>query len=416
MLNPQIFHEYDIRGIYADTLTDEDALLLGKALGTTMVHDNLRYAIVGADNRPSSPALKDAFIKGLTQSGISTMDLGTVTTPMVLFCANEFGADAGIVITASHNSSDYNGIKISRKGKPLSRADYLQLKVVAESADFTKGETQFEKYDIWPKYKESLVNNFKFSKKFNIKLDPGTGVCSLFASELFQSLGCNLSETPDFTLTFDTDGDRLGVLGKDGKQIPSDLIAAILFKGAPKVVLNVSILHSAAQYLKNNGTEISLSATGYPHMMDAMEKEEAEFGAEVSGHFFFKDKHQGYNDAFYAACRLLEVLDKSEKTLEELCAEIPTWNFTPEVHAPLPENFDKNTFLSGLVEEFSDTKQNTLDGVRFTYYDGAWGIIRLSNTEPLASARAEAKTPQRLEEIKIQIQSVLAKYQVQLQW
>ena len=254
VLNPQIFHEYDIRGIYGDTLTDEDALLLGKALGTSLSRDNSKYAVVGADNRPSSPALKDAFIKGLIESGISTMDLGTVTTPMVLFCANEFGAGAGVVITASHNSENYNGIKISVKGKPLAKSEYLELKTVAEKGEFTKGETQFEKYDIWPKYKESFTNNFQFQKKFNLKLDPGTGVCSLYAEELFSALGCNLSETPDFTFTFDTDGDRLGVLNSKGQQIPSDILAALFInhiksdtnirdsENVCQVILNVSNL------------------------------------------------------------------------------------------------------------------------------------------------------------------------------
>lgn len=416
MLNPKIFHEYDIRGVYGETLTDEDALLLGKALGTSLVHDNCKYAVVGADNRPSSPALKDAFIKGLLESGISSMDIGTVTTPMVLFCASEFGADAGVVVTASHNSPNYNGIKISKKGKPLTKTEYLELKTLAQKDEFTNGETQFEKYDIWPKYKESFTENFKFKKHFNIALDTGEGATSSYAKQLFESLGCNISETPDLTFTFDTDGDRLGVLGKDGQQIPSDIIAAILFNGASSVVFNVSILQKVAQYLKNNGTKIILSATGYPHMMQEMEKEDALFGAEVSGHFFFKDKHAGFNDAFYAACRLLEILDKSDKTLEELCALIPVWQFTKEVHAKLPGGLDKNIFLRDLPQEFAGSQLITIDGVKFVYQDGAWGIIRLSNTEPLASVRAEAPSEERLEEIKAKIKGVLTKYGVELEW
>lgn len=423
MLNPLIFHEYDVRGIYAKTLTDDDALLFGKALGTYLSKQSLSYSIVGADNRPSSPNLKEALVKGLVSTGIKVTDLGTVTTPMTLFALDSLKAKAAVVITASHNSVEYNGFKITILGRPLKHENYLLVKDIADKGEFSTGVGKEEKTDIWPKYKESITRLIKLNKQINLSLDTGGGTCTPFAKELFTALGANVVEKgADLTLIFDTDGDRLGVLNNKGEQIPSDLIAGAFVKSITEkyencaFVFNVSVLKSLIEYATKRGGEVSLSETGYPHMMENMDKTKAIFGAEVSGHFFFRDRHLGYNDAFYTGARLLEILAASGKSVEDLAKSVPTGLYTKEVHAKLPEGARRDEFEKALAGEFANTHLLTLDGVRFTYPDSAWGIVRLSNTEDLVAARAGAANKARLEEIKNLIKTVLAKYQVQLVW
>lgn len=422
MLNPAIFRKYDIRGIYGEQFTDADALILGKALGTYFRKKDLRFISVGADNRPSSPVIKENFINGLITTGMHVTDLGEVTTPMVLYSISSLMLNGGVIITASHNPVTHNGFKINYSNMPFTAYDYQQLKEIADSGSFADDTGNVVQEEIWPKYKQSITGVFKLNNSIKIGVDTNGGTCTKFADELYKELGVEISDNPDFYLSFDNDGDRLVVLNSNKEKITNDLIASVFVKnltekfGGCPVVFNVTVLRSVIAYSCKLDAAVSLSPTGYPFMLKTMDSTNALFGAEVSGHYFFRDRHLGYNDAFYAGARLLEIIDSKGNNLSKLIDETPMEYSTEEVRAKLPSGLDINMFYKDLCQQFNGAHILTLDGVRFTYPDLAWGIIRLSNTEDLVSVRSGAENMDRLAEMKKTIENSLYKHDIELDW
>jgi len=459
----EIVHAYDIRGVYPVEINEEVFFTFGQAFGTYAIcHGSPESAnnniAVGRDNRPSGESLMKSFIGGLISTGCSVTDLGIVTTPMVNFSEYTSGVSAGVSITASHNKPEFNGLKISFNKKPFLPKGYQELKKFIEIGKFEKGKGKLKKEDIWPKYKEHILQLVKVPHKLRIVIDSGNGTTGLFAPDLFKSLGCEiielytesdgtfpnhlpypqveayykkLSQTireakADFGIAFDGDGDRLGVYDEKGNFVQSDFLGAIFAasilerKSGENIVVNVGTSSAASDYVERHGGKIVYSKTGYPFMMNTMQKVRSPFGAELSGHFYFKDEYYGFGDATYAAARFCQIIGEKKVAVSQLVHTFPKVYATEEVRVNLPERTDKEKLIEKVKEEiirkYPEAKINLTDGVLFTLPNGSWGLIRLSNTENVLSLRAESKKGAGLKQVALLMEELLGAQGVIFNW
>lgn len=393
-----IFHSYDIRGKYGDNLTDNTALFLGKALGTFIVcHINLYESpavVVGRDKRSSGLALSEHIIKGLLSTDCNVVNIGIATTPMVNYYASTSQVEAGISVTASHIEENYNGFKISFNKKPFSPEDYQELRKIAEIGKFEKGEGRVKSKDITREYLNNIYSSIKVDRN---KIE-------------------HLSK--ELHISQDQDGDRLIVKDVKPDLISAILAASILEKNRTAIVLNIAASLSVIEYIEKHGGHVILSKTGYPNIIEMMDKNNALFGGEVSGHYFFKDKHFGYSDGLYSAARLCEILITKDVSLSQLIKQIPQYPSTPEVRVKLQENKNAHTLVKELIREahtvFPDADFLEIDGARVTLPDKSWFLIRASGTENVISMRVESKTKKNLEELTKKLKRIFLKYGVSL--
>ncbi|HUW24753.1 MAG TPA: phosphomannomutase/phosphoglucomutase [Patescibacteria group bacterium] len=453
----KIFRTYDIRGIFEEDLTEEVVAVIGRAIGTYFINQNLKRIIVGHDNRVSSPKIKDILIKNLLETGVDVVDLDTALTPFVYFSWHELDANATIMITASHNPVKYNGFKISRNKKPLVGEDYQEIMGICQKGQFAKGEGHLTQVNLWPAYKEAIKKAIRITRPLKVAVDCGNGTASLFAPEILRELGNEVAtifcesdgrfphhdpypqkielyeeliktlkaKNASLGLAFDGDADRLGVYDEKGNFVENDRLAMIFAEDIcrkhphPKIVMNVSTSLSVIEYIQKCGGEVILWKTGYPFIAEKMNEVGAIFGGEISGHFFFKDRYFGYDDALYAACRILEIVSLSQEPLSAIVARLPRYYETREMRIELSEDQDKfaiaRKVATEIETEFPESQMLDIDGLKFIFADG-WGLIRPSNTEPIISVRAEAKTPERLTEIKQLIQRKLEENSVSFSW
>lgn len=459
-MNPvssEIFRMYDIRGVYRKELTDETAYLIGKALGTFFQNNGQSKVAVGRDNRVSGPAVCANFIKGLVETGCEVTDFGLVLNPLIYFSWYHLDFNAAAVVTASHNPAQYNGFKISMNKSPLMGDDYQEIYRICQSGQFSRGEGKLLSGNIWPDYKNNILKTISLKRKLKVAVDCGNGTASLFAPEILRDLGCEVTEfycesdgsfpnhTPypqkveyyakmieairagnlDLGLAFDGDGDRLGVYDNQGVFVEGDRLAMIFSQDicqknqGAKIVMNVSTSLAVSDYIKASGGEFFLSQTGYPYVSAKMKDVGALLGAEISGHFFFKDKYLGFDDALYAGIRILEILSKSDETLSLIVSKLPRYHETREFRVAIPPEVNKDSLIEKVEEEIKNEYPEAeilgFDGIRFSFPDG-WGLIRPSNTEPLLTGRAEAKTQDGLDKIKELIKDKLGKYGIILDW
>ncbi|OGY07927.1 MAG: hypothetical protein A2700_01350 [Candidatus Blackburnbacteria bacterium RIFCSPHIGHO2_01_FULL_44_64] len=398
-----IFHSYDIRGQYGKELTDTVALLLGKALGTfvlcnTPTHQKPTIGI-GHDKRPSGETLKDSFAKGVTSTGCNVVDLGIVTTPMINFYeytgrAMATGVAAGISITASHIKGNYNGFKISFNKKPFGKNEYQELRKIIEIGKFEKGQGKTKKESIKEEYLKHIYSQVDV-KRNEIK---------------------QISKSLEFSQ--DPDGDRLIVKGVEPDLLNAIFAASILEKNpGTKIVLNVASSLSVIEYIEKHRGKVLLSKVGYPNVMALMGKSGALFGGEVSGHFYFKDRHFGYSDGLYSAARLCEIITKKDVSLAQLIKQIPHI-LNIQIRAKVPNEADAQTVLSDITKnmhaKFKDTEFLEIDGVRVNFPDKSWFLIRASGTENIITFRAEAKTKKRLSQLTNYAKRAFGKHKLQL--
>lgn len=397
-LPSSIFYSYDIRGKYGEDLTDNIALYVGKALGTFVachIESHTSPSVcVGRDSRPSGKNLTESFIKGLLSTRCDVVDLGIATTPIVNFSEYTLKVSAGISVTASHNDKEYNGFKISFNKKPFSQKDYQELRKIVEIGKFEKGEGRVESKDITREYLNNIYNSIKVDRNKVERL------------------------SKELHISQDQDGDRLIVKDVKPDLINAILAASILEKNRTAIVLNIAASLSVIEYIKKHGGHVILSKTGYPNIMEMMDKNNALFGGEISGHYFFKDKHFGYSDGLYSAARLCEVLITKEVSLSQLIKQIPQYPSTPEIRVELPGNKNAHTVVKELIREahiaFPNADFLEIDGVRITLHDKSWFLIRASGTENVISTRVEAKTKKDLEELTKKLRRVFLKGKVKL--
>ena len=446
-LSPSIFKAYDIRGIVPSTLNAAVALGLGRTFGTAARAQGQTVVAVGRDGRLSGPELSAALVQGLVESGVEVIDIGLCTTPMLYFAAATLCA-SGIQITGSHNPKDYNGFKMVLAGRAIYGEDIQQLRrtMEEESWQFAPGGS-VRQADVLPAYVERIVGDVKLARPMKIVVDCGNGVAGASAPGIFRALGCEVIELfsevdgnfpnhhPDpskpenlrdliaalhssgaeLGLAFDGDGDRLGIVTKDGQNIFPDrqmmLFAQDVLARAPggTIVFDVKCTQRLAPAIAAAGGQPLMYKTGHSLIKARMKEVDSPLGGEMSGHIFFKERWYGFDDGTYAGCRLLEILSRSSDPSSVLNA-LPTSHSTPELNVPCAEGepHQLTAELQALAgEAFAAPAQvSTIDGLRVDWPDG-FGLIRASNTTPVLVLRFEGQTDEALRRIQAQMLALL---------
>jgi phosphomannomutase/phosphoglucomutase len=443
----EIFKAYDIRGIVGKTLTDEIVEAIGHAIGSEAVARKQHSIAIGRDGRLSGPAFAKALARGIQKSGINVVDVGMVATPMTYFAAFQLKTDCAVMITGSHNPPDYNGLKMVLAGETLSGETIQKLRSRIEQNDLAHGNGRYSQYDIAPEYLARILGDIKLARPLNITVDCGNGVAGDFAAKLYRGIGCTVTEMfcevdgnfpnhhPDpsdphnlqdliaalktngseLGLAFDGDGDRLGVVTKDGKIIFPDrqlmLFAAdVLDRNAgAEIIFDVKSTRNLFPWIREHGGKPTLWKTGHSLVKAKMRETGALLAGEMSGHVFFKERWYGFDDGLYAGARLLEILSKVADASATLNA-LPDAVCTPELHIHTEEGVN-HSLLARLQKEarFTDAKDIiTIDGLRVEYADG-FGLMRPSNTTPVIVLRFEADDAAALKRIQDDFRRVLLK-------
>jgi phosphomannomutase / phosphoglucomutase len=449
MINEEIFREYDIRGVAETEIPDESAELIGKAFGTTVLRAGLKQCCVGCDNRISSPRIKKALIKGILSTGCNIIDVGLVPTPPLYYAIIKFGTGMGVNVTASHNPSEFNGFKLSKGFLAFFGQEIQELLNLIKSNDFEKGQGLIEEKSILNDYLNEFIKRFNF-KKSNLKIafDCGNGSASLIVEEAFNSLNLKnseflyctsdgtfpnhladptvpelmqdlkekvLNEKFDFGIGFDGDMDRIGVINSRGELIFGDKLLALYARDLlkrnenAKIVFDVKCSQSLIDDIKSHKGIPLMNKTGHSLIKMRMKEENALLGGEMSGHMFFRENWFGFDDALYAACKLIEIILNSSNSLNELIDSIPEFVSSPEIRLTCSDK-EKFKVVEEIKKDFMKTNECiTLDGVRVVFSDG-WGLVRASNTQSKIILRFEAKTKKRLKEIQELFYSKLKKF------
>jgi len=443
-----IFKAYDIRGVVGQTLDEALAEHLGRAFGTEARRLGEKAVAVGRDGRVSGPVLASALIRGLASTGLDVVDVGAVTTPMLYYVAatrGKYGCNSGIQVTGSHNPKDYNGFKMVLAGRAIYGDEIQGLRKRIEAEDYLKGNGRSAKMDILPEYRHRITSDCKLSRKMSVAVDSGNGIPGASAPGILRALGCNVRELysevdgdfpnhhPDpskpenladlirtvatteaeIGLAFDGDGDRLGVVTKDGQIIYPDR-QLILFatdvlerKRGAKIIFDVKCTQRLAPAIRAAGGEPVMWKTGHSLIKAKLKEIDAALAGEMSGHIFFKERWYGFDDATYTAARLLEILSHSDDPSAVLNA-LPTSYSTPELNVPCAEG-EHHAVIDKLRQTAKfpgATEVITIDGLRAEYPDG-FGLVRASNTTPVLVLRFEGHTQDALERIQSQFMDVL---------
>jgi phosphomannomutase / phosphoglucomutase len=441
----EIFKAYDIRGIVGKSLTPETVELIGKALGTEAKRRGGTAITIGRDGRLSGPSLSAALARGIQSTGINVIDVGVCATPMVYFGAIHYGTGSGVMVTGSHNPPDYNGIKMVIQGETLALDAIQSLLRAIKNEDFATGAGSYETRDIADAYVARIVGDAKLSRKMKIVVDCGNGSPGAVAPRLFKALGCEVIELfcdvdgnfpnhhPDpsvpknlqdvirtlketdaeLGLAFDGDGDRLGVVTKDGEIIFPDrqlmLFAADVLSrvAGGEIIFDVKSSRNLFKWIRDHGGKPTLWKTGHSLIKLKMKESGAPLAGEMSGHIFFKERWYGFDDALYCGARLLEIVSKQANANAPLKA-LPNAVCTPELNWKLAEG-EPHRLIDGLTKtaKFDGAKEViTIDGLRVEYSDG-FGLARASNTTPVVVLRFEADNEAALERIKGDFRRVL---------
>jgi phosphomannomutase / phosphoglucomutase len=446
-ISPSIFKAYDIRGIVGKTLNTDVAFQLGLAFGSAVLAKDERDAVIGRDGRLSGPELSKALAQGLQASGVNVIDLGVVATPLVYFATNVLQAKSGIMVTGSHNPPDYNGFKMVLAGEAIYGETIQALYQSIVGQQFQRGKGSYQQHDIRAAYLERIISDSKLARPMKIAVDCGNGVAGAFAGELYRGLGCEVAELfcevdgtfphhhPDpahpenlqdlirhvqqseaeLGLAFDGDGDRLGVVTKDGQIIYPDrqlmLFADDVLKRHPDapILYDVKCTRHIAEWVKTRGGRPVMWKTGHSLIKAKMRETDAPLGGEMSGHIFFKDRWYGFDDGLYAGARLLELLSHAQDPSAVLNA-LPQSRSTPELQLTLSEG--ENFALIAKMQEqakhyFADAEQIiNIDGLRVEYANG-FGLARSSNTTPVIVMRFEAETAAALAHVQAAFKSAI---------
>jgi phosphomannomutase/phosphoglucomutase len=445
-LPAEIFKAYDIRGIVGRTLTAPIVRSVGQALGTLAQERGRDTIVVGRDGRLSGPELAGALADGIRASGAHVIDVGQVTTPMTYFAAHHLGTQCSAMVTGSHNPPDYNGIKMVIAGSTLSGAEIQGVRARIEAGTLAAGAGNYRTQDVAAAYFDRIVGDIRLARPLALAVDCGNGVAGAFAPELFRRLGCRVVEMYcevdgtfpnhhpdpshpenladliarvkrdklDLGVAFDGDGDRLGVVTKDGHLIFPDrqlmLFAADVLSRVPgaTVIYDVKSTRNLKPWIERHGGRPFLWKTGHSLIKAKMKEEHAALAGEMSGHTFFGERWYGFDDGLYAGARLVEILSRHADPSSVLDA-LPDAVSTPELQVPCAEG-EPHALVAKLAAEaeFPGASQIVrIDGLRVEYPDG-FGLARASNTTPVVVLRFEADNKDALERIKGEFRRVLA--------
>jgi len=446
-LSQTIFKAYDIRGIIGKTLDAGVARSIGQAFGRAALAKGEKTVVIGRDGRLSGPELAAALAEGLQAAGADVIDLGVVATPMVYFGTNVLGAASGIMVTGSHNPPDYNGFKMVLAGEAIHGETIQALYHDIAQHDGSQAAVagSYRSHDIRAAYLERIIGDVKLARPIKIAVDCGNGVAGAFAGDLFRGMGCEVIELfcevdghfpnhhPDpahpenlqdlirclagtdaeIGIAFDGDGDRLGVVTKDGQIIYPDrqmmLFAADVLSRNPgaEILYDVKCTRHLAPYIARHGGRPLMWKTGHSLVKAKLRETGAPLGGEMSGHIFFKDRWYGFDDGLYSGARLLELLTR-EADPSALLNSLPQSDSTPELHLHLAEG-ENVALMDSLRRNASfpgSERIIDIDGLRVEYADG-FGLARSSNTTPVVVMRFEAETPEALARIQGQFKRVI---------
>jgi len=444
-LTPSIFKAYDIRGVVPSTIDTSVAHALGRAFGTVALREGQTAVAVGRDGRLSGPDLSAALMRGLAEAGVEVIDIGLATTPMLYFAANTV-CNSGIQVTGSHNPKDYNGFKMVLAGRAIYGDEIQALRRMMEAETWElRANGQVRRVDVLAAYQARIVGDIKLARPLKIVVDCGNGIAGASAPGILRAIGCEVTELfsevdgnfpnhhPDpskpenlrdvmaalksgdaeLGLAFDGDGDRLGIVTKEGNTIYPDrqmmLFARDVLQRAPggTIVFDVKCSQQLAPAIVAAGGVPMMFKTGHSLIKAKMKEIDSPLGGEMSGHIFFKERWYGFDDGTYAGCRLLEILSQSPDANAVLNA-LPSSFSTPELNVKCDEG-QPQTLVTQLVSRTdfaAPATLNTIDGLRVDWPDG-FGLIRASNTTPVLVLRFEGHTPEALARIQADMMALL---------
>ena len=444
-LTPSIFKAYDIRGVVPSTIDAAVAQALGRAFGTVALREGQTTVAVGRDGRLSGPDLSAALMRGLEEAGIEVIDIGLATTPMLYFAANTL-CHSGIQVTGSHNPKDYNGFKMVLAGRAIYGDEIQALRRMMETETWElRTGGQVRSVDVLAAYQARIVGDIHLARPLKIVVDCGNGIAGASAPAILRAIGCEVTELfsevdgnfpnhhPDpskpenlrdvmaalkngdaeLGLAFDGDGDRLGIVTKEGNTIYPDrqmmLFARDVLQRAPggTIVFDVKCSQQLAPAIMAAGGVPMMFKTGHSLIKAKMKEIDSPLGGEMSGHIFFKERWYGFDDGTYAGCRLLEILSQSPDANAVLNA-LPSSFSTPELNVKCDEG-QPQTLVMQLVSRAdfaAPATLNTIDGLRVDWPDG-FGLIRASNTTPVLVLRFEGHTPEALARIQADMMALL---------
>jgi phosphomannomutase/phosphoglucomutase len=436
--NPAIFREYDIRGVAEQDFDEAFARVLGRAYGTMAREAGKRVVAVGRDCRLTSSAYASALAEGLVSTGLEVVDIGTCPTPLMYFSLFHFDLDGGIQVTGSHNPPDFNGFKVCLGKSTLYGEQIRDLRGRIDRGVFATGPGRIDSREIIPPYQDHLATQFgRLPRNLSVIVDAGNSTAGPVAPPLFERLGCTVTRLfcdmdgrfpnhhPDPTvvenvqqlieamrvnradvgIAFDGDADRIGVVDRSGRIIWGDemlvLFARDVLARHPGAVIVSEVKCSQRLYddIAARGGRGIMWKAGHSLLKAKMKETGALLGGEMSGHMFFADRYYGYDDAIYAACRLLEIIAREGRSVDDLLADLPAAFTTPEIRVDCPE--DKKFQVAERAREYFRDRYETIDvdGVRIRFPHG-WGLIRASNTQPVLVLRFEARSQAELEEYR----------------
>jgi len=444
MINPEIFKEYDIRGIAGVDLDQQDVFSLGRGIGTFLKQRGHTKLNVGRDCRVTSESYKNRIVDGLLSTGCDVVDIGVCPTPVLYFSIQHLGKEGGVMVTASHNPKEYNGFKLCMGMDSIHGKDILEIADIVKNGAFASGSGLREEVDVMPAYKKCVMENVALARPLRVGIDAGNGTAGPVAGPLLKEMGCVVHELfcdmdgtfpnheadptvwenmralsdmvkekkLDVGIGYDGDGDRIGIVDDTGRMVYGDRFMILFIreiisrKPGATFVSEVKCSKTLYDEIESLGGRGIMWKTGHSIIKKKMKQEKAAFGGELSGHLFFKDRYFGYDDAIYATVRLLEILSNTQKPLSELLSDVPETCNTPEIRLPCPDS--KKFDIVREAAEYFRARHPVIDidGVRVMFDDG-WGLLRASNTQPALSLRFEAMTEERLHEIQDMVESKL---------
>jgi phosphomannomutase/phosphoglucomutase len=436
-INPQIFREYDIRGVVDKDLTPDVVRTLGQGFGTHMTQLGHKELVVGRDGRLSSKAFTEALLEGLISTGCNVINIGLCPTPVYYFSIFHLDKEGGVMVTGSHNPPDFNGFKVSVGKSTIFGEEIQNLRRLIEKREFMAGKGNLSEEEIIRPYQDYIKKNIHIEKRMRVAIDAGNGTAGIVAGQLLRDMGCEVEELycevdgrfpnhfPDPTIPgnlkdlidrvkriradvgigYDGDADRIGVVDDQGNIIWGDQLMILFsreilkYKKGAAFVAEVKCSQNLFNDIEKHGGKAIMWRTGHSLIKEKMKEEKAVLGGEMSGHIFFADRYFGYDDAIYASCRLIELLSKTDKRLSQLLSDVPKTCITPEIRVDCPDDI-KFEVVEHVKEALKkDYQVIDVDGVRVKFDDG-WGLVRASNTQPALVLRFEALSESRLQEIK----------------
>jgi phosphomannomutase / phosphoglucomutase len=438
-MNPEVFREYDIRGVVEHDFDDAFVIDLGRAYATVLHRAGKRNITLGRDCRLSSPRLRDRLLEGIAGSGINVTDIGVVPTPLLYFSVLHWKMDGGAMITGSHNASEYNGFKLGVGPTTIFGEEIRNVRRIIEARDFIKAPAagQVIEKPILPEYSDFILSQFKLRRGMKVAVDGGNGCGGAVAAPLMKKLGLDVEELfiemdgrfpnhhPDPTveenmrdlrtavtrngaelgIAYDGDADRIGAVDGAGRIIWGDELMVVfsraILKQHPGAAFIGDVKCSNRMYddIARHGGRPIMWKTGHSLIKSKLKEEHAALAGEMSGHMFFADRYYGFDDAIYASFRLLEIVSGEERSLGEILSDLPHSAFTPEIRLDCPDDrkFEVVRRAADYFRKHHDVID--IDGVRVNFGDG-WGLVRASNTQPALVMRFEAANAKRLAEIR----------------